>query len=112
MQLTGQAAADRTGINATDLNCLNILSFSGQMTADQLALIGGFYRQMAEVLRAHPIRLREAPDGSATEPRLQDDRRPRSARTVRAAPSPHMPCTPPPGGVDAEHRYTPGSGVR
>src|ERR1700716_2092268 len=36
-QLLGQAAADRIGINATDLNCLNILSFSGQMTAGQLA---------------------------------------------------------------------------
>jgi len=125
MQLMGQAAAD--------LNCLNILSFSGQMTAgelaratglttasitgvvdrlaeagyvtrerdphdrrrvvvrlvldravkdvasiflpmvrdwqgmaeqysdDQLALIVDFYRQMEEVLRAHLIRLREAP---------------------------------------------------
>ena len=30
MQLMGTAAADRIGINATDLNCLNILSFSGQ----------------------------------------------------------------------------------
>ena len=28
----------------------------------------------------------------------------RSLRTVRAAPQPHMPCTPPPGGVDAEQR--------
>src|SRR5215468_7054790 len=37
MQLVGQAAADRIGINATDLNCLNILSFSGQMTAGELA---------------------------------------------------------------------------
>src|SRR5215472_14020547 len=27
MQLMGQAAADRIGLNATDLNCLNILSF-------------------------------------------------------------------------------------
>ena len=26
MQLMGQAAADRIGINATDLNCLNILA--------------------------------------------------------------------------------------
>ncbi len=25
---------------------------------------------------------------------------------------PHMPCTPPPGGVEDEHRYTPGSAVR
>ena len=32
-----QAAADRIGINATDLNCLNILSFKGQMTAGELA---------------------------------------------------------------------------
>jgi hypothetical protein len=31
-------------------------------------------------------------------------RTPRSARAVRAAQSPHIPCTPPPGGVDDEHR--------
>jgi DNA-binding MarR family transcriptional regulator len=37
MQLMGQAAADRIGINATDLNCLNILSFSGHLTAGELA---------------------------------------------------------------------------
>jgi DNA-binding MarR family transcriptional regulator len=37
MQLMGQAAADRIGVNATDLNCLNILSFRGQMTAGELA---------------------------------------------------------------------------
>jgi len=37
MQLMGQAAADRIGLNATDLNCLNILSFSGEMTAGDLA---------------------------------------------------------------------------
>src|ERR1700729_2182829 len=36
MQLLSQAAADRIGVNATDLNCLNILSFSGAMTAGQL----------------------------------------------------------------------------
>jgi DNA-binding transcriptional ArsR family regulator len=41
MQLMGQAAADRIGINATDLNCLNILSFSGHMTAGQLAKTTG-----------------------------------------------------------------------
>lgn len=41
MQLMGQAAADRIGINATDLNCLNILSFSGQLTAGQLAKATG-----------------------------------------------------------------------
>ena len=41
MQLMGQAAADRMGINATDLNCLNLLSFSGQMTAGQLAKATG-----------------------------------------------------------------------
>ena len=34
-------------------------------------------------------------------------RQPRSWSAVRAAPSPHMPWTPPPGGVEAEHRYTP-----
>ena len=41
MQLLGQEAADRIGINATDLNCLNLLSFSGQMTAGQLAKATG-----------------------------------------------------------------------
>lgn len=41
MQLMGQAAADRIGLNATDLNCLNILSFSGQMTAGELARATG-----------------------------------------------------------------------
>jgi DNA-binding MarR family transcriptional regulator len=37
MQLIGQLAAEEIGINATDLNCLNILSLAGQMTAGQLA---------------------------------------------------------------------------
>jgi DNA-binding transcriptional ArsR family regulator len=41
MQLMGQAAADRVGLNATDLNCLNILSFAGQMTAGELAKATG-----------------------------------------------------------------------
>src|SRR5580700_11528959 len=41
MQLLGQAAADRIGLNATDLNCLNILSFSGQLTAGELARATG-----------------------------------------------------------------------
>jgi DNA-binding MarR family transcriptional regulator len=41
MQLMGQAAADRIGLNATDLNCLNILSFSGQLTAGELATATG-----------------------------------------------------------------------
>lgn len=41
MQLMLQAAADRIGINATDLNCLNILSFSGQLTAGELAKATG-----------------------------------------------------------------------
>jgi DNA-binding MarR family transcriptional regulator len=41
MQLMGQAAADRIGINATDLNCLNILSFRGHMTAGELARATG-----------------------------------------------------------------------
>jgi DNA-binding MarR family transcriptional regulator len=36
-QLLGQASAERIGLNATDLNCLNILSFTGQMTAGELA---------------------------------------------------------------------------
>jgi len=41
IQLMGQAAADRIGLNATDLNCLNILSFSGEMTAGELARATG-----------------------------------------------------------------------
>jgi DNA-binding MarR family transcriptional regulator len=41
MQLMGQAAADRIGINNTDLNCMNILSFSGHMTAGELAKATG-----------------------------------------------------------------------
>src|SRR5579863_1834893 len=41
MQLLSQAAADRIGINATDLNCLNILSFNGHMTAGELARATG-----------------------------------------------------------------------
>jgi DNA-binding MarR family transcriptional regulator len=41
MQLMGQAAADQIGINATDLNCLNILGFTGTMTAGQLAKATG-----------------------------------------------------------------------
>jgi DNA-binding transcriptional ArsR family regulator len=41
MQLMGQAAADRIGLNATDLNCLNILSFSGEMAAGDLAKATG-----------------------------------------------------------------------
>jgi DNA-binding transcriptional ArsR family regulator len=41
MQLLGQAAADRIGLNPTDLNCLNILSFSGELTAGELAKATG-----------------------------------------------------------------------
>ena len=41
MQLMGTAAADQIGLNATDLNCLNILSFSGHMTAGELARATG-----------------------------------------------------------------------
>jgi predicted transcriptional regulator len=41
MQLMSQAAADRIGINATDLNCLNILSLGGTLTAGHLAQATG-----------------------------------------------------------------------
>jgi DNA-binding MarR family transcriptional regulator len=41
MQLMTQAAADRIGINATDLQSLNILSFAGQMTAGELSRATG-----------------------------------------------------------------------
>jgi DNA-binding MarR family transcriptional regulator len=41
MQVMSQAAADIIGVNATDLNCLNILSFSGSLTAGELAKATG-----------------------------------------------------------------------
>ena len=41
MQLLGAAAADRIGINVTDLNCLNILALRGRMTAGELARATG-----------------------------------------------------------------------
>ena len=41
IQLMGMAAAERIGINATDLNCLNLLSFRGRMTAGELATATG-----------------------------------------------------------------------
>jgi DNA-binding MarR family transcriptional regulator len=41
MQLLGAASAERIGINATDLNCLNILALGGQMTAGELARATG-----------------------------------------------------------------------
>jgi DNA-binding transcriptional ArsR family regulator len=41
MQLLGQVSAERIGINATDLNCLNIVALSGPMTAGELARATG-----------------------------------------------------------------------
>jgi DNA-binding MarR family transcriptional regulator len=37
MQLLGQLSAERIGINATDLNCLNLVALDGSMTAGELA---------------------------------------------------------------------------
>jgi DNA-binding HxlR family transcriptional regulator len=37
IQLLGQVSADRIGINATDLNCLNIVALTGHMSAGDLA---------------------------------------------------------------------------
>jgi len=37
MQLLGQVSAERIGINATDLNCLNLVALTGHMTAGELA---------------------------------------------------------------------------
>ena len=37
MQLLGSASAERIGINATDLNCLNIVALTGHVTAGELA---------------------------------------------------------------------------
>ena len=41
LQLLGAASADKIGINVTDLNCLNILALSGQLTAGELARATG-----------------------------------------------------------------------
>ncbi len=41
MQLLGAAAAEKIGINVTDLNCLNILALRGRMTAGELAKATG-----------------------------------------------------------------------
>jgi DNA-binding MarR family transcriptional regulator len=41
MQLLGQVSADRIGINATDLNCLNIVALTGSATAGELARATG-----------------------------------------------------------------------
>jgi DNA-binding MarR family transcriptional regulator len=41
MQLITQAAADRIGINSTDMYCLNILALTGAMTAGELARATG-----------------------------------------------------------------------
>jgi len=41
MQLLGQVSAERIGINATDLNCLNIVALTGPMTAGDLARATG-----------------------------------------------------------------------
>src|SRR5690348_3786152 len=37
LQLLGQLAAERIGVNATDLNCLNLVALAGPMTAGELA---------------------------------------------------------------------------
>lgn len=41
MQILGAAAAERLGINTTDLNCLNIVALTGPMTAGDLARTTG-----------------------------------------------------------------------
>ena len=70
MQLMGQAAADRIGLNATDLNCLNILSFGGQMTAGELARATGL---TTASITGVADRLEEA--GFVRRERDPDDRR-------------------------------------
>src|ERR1700677_1176524 len=41
MQLLGQVSAERIGVNATDLNCLNIVALTGSMSAGDLARATG-----------------------------------------------------------------------
>ena len=69
-QLIGQAAADRIGINATDLTCLNVLSFSGHMTAGELAKAAGL---TTASITGVVDRLEEA--GYVVRQRDPDDRR-------------------------------------
>ncbi|HEV2376793.1 MAG TPA: MarR family transcriptional regulator [Streptosporangiaceae bacterium] len=70
MQLVSQAAADRVGINATDLQCLNILSFSGRLTAGELARETGL---TTASITGVVDRLEEA--GFVTRERDRQDRR-------------------------------------
>ena len=53
MQLLGSASAERIGINVTDLNCLNILALSGQLTAGELARATGLTTASIKIGRAH-----------------------------------------------------------
>jgi DNA-binding HxlR family transcriptional regulator len=78
MQSLSQAAADRIGINATDLNCLNILSFSGHMTAGELARETGL---TTASITGVVDRLAEA--GFVTRERDPHDRRRVVVRLVR-----------------------------
>src|SRR5580693_8702428 len=53
MQLLGQVSADRIGINATDLNCLNLVALTGQSTASITGVLdrleeGGFVRRVRD----------------------------------------------------------------
>src|SRR5260370_26222452 len=84
MQLLGQVSADRIGINATDLNCLNLVALTGHMTAGDLARqtglstasitgaldrleAGGFVRRLRD-----PHDPRRAIPEPAAGPRLRD----------------------------------------
>lgn len=56
--------------------------------------------------------LSELVDPSFPEALVRAERTPKTRRnTLRADQYPHIPCTPPPGGVEDEHRKTFGSGV-
>ena len=54
---------------------------------------------------------RRLPDPSLATLTCRLPQRPRCSSAVAAAFAPPMPCTPAPGGVAAEHRYTPGTPV-
>src|SRR5260370_42319814 len=85
MQLMGQAAAERIGINSTDLNCLNILSFSGQMTAGELARATGL---TTASITGVIDRLEEA--GFVSRGRDPHDRRRRAGRHAAAQARPEV----------------------
>jgi len=81
----------------------------GTVTGPAPAVPGAHRRGTVRVLRTSPVSVSCVDLADRREATAQ---RESAARADRAARWPHMPCTPAPGGVAAEHRYTPGTPVR